>query len=432
MKLTMFPSDKGDCLLLESNGRRMLCDGGMQSSFDESVAPELSKRGGEIDIAYISHIDDDHIAGILKMLRDTMDWKVFDFHKKNGDTGVRKPKVPRPPKLNRLWHNAFHDIIGKNAGPITDLLAAMAPMLSSTENPRLQEIAQEQQNLILSKAQAIQVSQMLSPKLLGIPVNEAAKAGDDHTFMMVRDGQAPSRLGNLKLTIIGPFESDLRNFRDEWNEWLRANKETVTKLRRNAKTQADRLSSDIDSLFAPFVFSSKEFGDRKSVTLPNLVSLMLHVEGDGKTLLLTGDGHSADILKGLEQTAKIPKGGDIHVDILKVQHHGSEHNIDEEFCRRVSADHYVFCGNGFSGNPELGVVELLYNSRFGKKPGALATNAAGQGRKAKFWFNTVPERQSDSKKKEHMKKLRLMCQKWSTSQPKFSARFMKEDFLEVR
>ncbi len=103
------------------------------------------------------------------------------------------------------------------------------------------------------------------------------------------------------------------------------------------------------------------------MTVPNLASLMVLIEKGGKKVLLTGDGHSADILKGLEFHDKLNQnaGKNLHVDILKVQHHGSEHNIDIEFCQRITADHYIFCGNGEHENPDLDAVRVILNSRLG-------------------------------------------------------------------
>ncbi len=52
MKLTVFQSDKGDCLMLESGGKRMLIDGGMRDSYTRHVAPtlsELGKNGEKLD-----------------------------------------------------------------------------------------------------------------------------------------------------------------------------------------------------------------------------------------------------------------------------------------------------------------------------------------------------------------------------------------------
>jgi metal-dependent hydrolase (beta-lactamase superfamily II) len=129
MKLRVFRSDKGDCLLITSaSGKhRVLVDGGMQSSYTQHVAPalgKLSKAKQQLDVVYVSHIDDDHISGVLKMMDDLMAWRVFDFQSKNGNAHVKKPRSPRPPEIKKIWHNAFHELLGDNVGAIADMLAA--------------------------------------------------------------------------------------------------------------------------------------------------------------------------------------------------------------------------------------------------------------------------------------------------------------------
>ena len=117
--------------------------------------------------------------------------------------------------------------------------------------------------------------------------------------------------------------------------------------------------------------------DHKGVTAPNVASLMFMVEEDGKTLLLTGDGQQDFILQGLQRTGYLGDDG-IHVDVLKVQHHGSENNMDADFARQVSADHYVFCGNGSHGNPEESVIRRhLQFTAGGRQPAG--AGAEGEG-----------------------------------------------------
>ena len=73
MKLTIFQSDKGDCLLLEGkSGQLMLCDGGMRRSMSDACARGAGQaaRTSEIDLVYVSHIDNDHISGVLQLLED--------------------------------------------------------------------------------------------------------------------------------------------------------------------------------------------------------------------------------------------------------------------------------------------------------------------------------------------------------------------------
>ncbi len=143
MKIRVFQSDKGDCLLLTSTSgkNRVLVDGGMSAAFTEHVAPALAKLNGkkpQLDVVYVSHIDDDHISGVLQLMNDLMDWRVFDFqtkHKKAGDKPPRKPKSERPPEIGKIWHNAFHELLKDNAGPIGDMLAASTALLSASQRP---------------------------------------------------------------------------------------------------------------------------------------------------------------------------------------------------------------------------------------------------------------------------------------------------------
>src|SRR5688572_22516169 len=118
MKLTVFQSDKGDCMLLTgADGRRMLVDGGMRSSYSAHVAPalgQLFKDGKTIDVVYVSHIDQDHIAGVLQMMNDEVAWRIHEFQLRNDNPNHKEPEAPRPPKVKAIWHNAFHQQIAKN------------------------------------------------------------------------------------------------------------------------------------------------------------------------------------------------------------------------------------------------------------------------------------------------------------------------------
>jgi hypothetical protein len=90
---------------------------------------------------------------------------------------------------------------------------------------------------------------------------------------------------------------------------------------------------------------------------------VLLAEAGGKRMLLTGDARGDKILKGLESAGLLPAGGTIHVDLLKVPHHGSARNMETVFFERVKADHYVFSGNGEHGNPGRETLEMLFEAR---------------------------------------------------------------------
>ena len=386
MKLDIFQSAQGDCLLLQGkDGTSVLCDGGMSSSMKTHVRADLSKMraaGRKLDYVYVSHIDQDHISGVLQLLEDEIEWRLFEFHQQQGNP-IKKPKVPRPPEIGNIWHNAFHDQVGKNTGDIKEMLAASAKSLLSSTVPILTELGEELQQIALSIPEAIKVSRYASADLLGIPVNKLPGSKATPKLLMYRDGQASFDVGSMRFTIVGPTHEELSLLRKGWNNFLRnaENRESLKKLRAEIKRKMDAFGQE--------AFDLRDWNgikDFKGVTTPNIASLMFMVEEDGKRVLLTGDSQQCIILKGLGLAGYLEEGF-LHVDLLKVQHHASEHNVDEDFCRQVSADHYVFCGNGSSGNPEPAVIQMIYDSRLGpKSKRTLADKAAG--RPFKFWFST--------------------------------------------
>jgi hypothetical protein len=392
MKLRIFQSDKGDCILFETKDKHLvLCDGGMSVSMREHVRPKLGalrKAGRKIDFAYVSHIDQDHISGILQLLKDELEWRVFESHQRPGGADVKKPVIPRPPEIGGLWHNAFRDQINDNNGAIEDLLAAAVPALFATAVPELTEVARDLQKVAASIPEAIEVSKMASAELLDIPVNRIPGTNKPARLLMVREGQQSFPIGSSRWTIIGPTGEELKNLREGWNNWLDspAGAAGVKRIREEIRKRIERFSTS-SLLTDPFDLGSwNGIPDFKGVTAPNVASLMFLVEEDGKTVLLTGDSQQEIILKGLEQTGFLTPGF-LHVDVLKVQHHGSENNLDADFARKVSADHYVFCGNGENGNPDPRILRHIFNSRLGPaSKRALAPKA--KDRRFTFWFST--------------------------------------------
>ena len=397
MKVRVFQSGKGDCLLLSSKaGHRVLVDGGMPDAYAIHVAPalaDLAADGKQLDIVYVSHIDEDHIGGVLRLFDDTVAWRVFDYQRANGNVTYPEPVRGRPPTVAKVWHNAFAEQVGKNAGPIGDLLAQSAATLSGASEAELQAVAGDHRDLATSVNQSIRLSRRLDPEQLGIPTNP--EFGGKLAF--VRTPTQSVTLGAMHMTVIGPFEADLDRLRKDWNAWLKDNKKALKEISDDARRAAQDMGlSELDRVIFPLLEQAKKLGERSLVTAPNLASLMFLVE-EGKTrILLTGDGHGDDIVKGLRACGALPaNGGGLHVRLLKVQHHGSEHNITPAFCRTITADDYLFCGNGEHENPDLDVVRAIVMSRIGTGADLSPNPEAGDA--FRLWFNSssqVTERQA--------------------------------------
>jgi hypothetical protein len=396
MRLHIFQSDKGDCLLLEGKGGgRILCDGGMSNSMTAHVSPRLAKLRAakeRIDIAYVSHIDQDHISGVLRLLRDELDWRIFEHHKSKGHVKVKKPTNARPPEIGGIWHNAFRDQLGGAAVKVEDMLAQSVSTLLATRLPTLQAVGEHMYQIATSIPEAIELSKLASANVLRIPVNKLPGANGPAKLLMVRKNQKPVKIGSLRLTIVGPTNDELEKLKAGWDNWLRDNGERVEKIAREVRKRLEEFSNG-----TPGPIDLRDWNgipDFKGVTIPNIASLMFLVEEDGKRLLLTGDSQQEIILKGLEQTGVINREGmpgeATHVNVLKVQHHGSENNMDAAFARRISADHYVFCGNGEHENPDLGVIDTVFQSRVGG-PTKRAKAPEARDRAFTMWFSSTSQ-----------------------------------------
>ncbi len=70
-KVTMLDVGQGLCVLIEADGHRMIYDGGNRENSSRVVAYLRKNNIKEIDYLVASHYDEDHIAGLIGILRTT-------------------------------------------------------------------------------------------------------------------------------------------------------------------------------------------------------------------------------------------------------------------------------------------------------------------------------------------------------------------------
>lgn len=391
MKIRVFNAGKGDCLLLtSSDGKNMLVDGGhvfQQFGIDHyspNVAPFLGQMrddGEIIDLLCVSHIDQDHIGGVLRMLNDEFKWRVFDFQNSEG-LDVEEPENPRPPIIDEIWHNSFHELVSQNRRAIADAIAAAAPMSLAVGIDQVSHGHNLLDDLATSMKEAAQLSRRIGADQLGIPLN----ATFNNKLVQSRPNQGPVDLGNFRINVIGPTGKQLIALRKEWQAWLRSDKG-----KRQIRSVRDQAIIDEELLangqLNEFLLENigPAIGERNTVTEENVASIVLYVEDGDQDVLLTGDARDDKVIDQLIDSEISDKNGFFHVNVLKIQHHGSENNMSEGFAKRVTADHYIFCGNGEHENPDHRAVRQIINSRLGgpavKSPNDEASDPF------KLWFN---------------------------------------------
>jgi len=316
----------GDSLLVHAGTAAepvlLLVDGGPSGTWETSLGPRLeelrAERAGngalQIDLAMVSHIDSDHVAGMVDFAGELV--------------SEQADSQPLRYAVGTLWHNSFDDVLGNEAD---ELRAAAVEVLSTPLDDRVaDEVRAAGLAVVASVAEGRELRDQAST--LGWTINEPF----DGPVVLPREGVRTITLGPLKLTVVCPHAEQLGKLRKAWDKWL---KEHPKAAANPAAAQASRDNS-------PY----------------NLSSIVVLAECDGKRMLLTGDARDDHILAGLEE-AGIAQDGQTHVDILKLPHHGSIRNIRPEFFEHVTADHYVISADGRHGNPETETLSLIAEGR---------------------------------------------------------------------
>ena len=82
-------------------------------------------------------------------------------------------------------------------------------------------------------------------------------------------------------------------------------------------------------------------------------------------MLLTGDARGDKILEGLELRRRCCEAGGraCTSTCSRSRTTAARNNLDDDFFERITADHYVFSGDGEHGNPERESLEMLFEAR---------------------------------------------------------------------
>jgi hypothetical protein len=311
----------GDSLLLHygtpEKPEAVLIDGGPGAVYGDALKPRLEamRKGlsgmGRIKeedplplrLMMVSHIDDDHIGGLLRLTEELIE-------KKAKEAPWVQPRT--------LWHNSFEDLADDDEGP---LAVDASPQSARSADPVLASVKQGRQL-------------QMEAEVLGWSVND--KFPDRLVMAPEQGGQTVRLDSDTTLLVISPRTDQIDGLRKEWAEQLR-------KLKKKEATPAE----------------VAEYLDESPYNLSSIVCL---ARQGNHSMLLTGDARGDHVLDALE-VANATDDGKLHVDVLKLPHHGSIRNVEAGFFETITADHYVISASGRDGNPEDETLELIGAAR---------------------------------------------------------------------
>ncbi len=338
----------GDCLILhygsENHPHFAVIDGGPGHIYDRVLRPRLAQlRAGwsanqplPIDLLMVSHVDDDHINGVLDLLSEL--------------TGADDDGVEAPWRVRTLWHNSFDDILGN---PEEEIFSTLRVSIASAGAPVGRRVTGLSLNDLPVLAAGIAQGRQLRDKARRLnltPLNRPFQG-----LVMTRAGREDVVMldDHVKLTVVHPNEARIEALHAEWEKALK-----------EARDKGD-----------PRVLMAA----CRDTSAANLSSIVVMAECHRKRMLLTGDARGDDILVGLE-AAGLLHHGKCSVDILKLPHHGSDRNVSTDFFRKVKARHYVVSGDGAHDNPEIATLRMISDARSDDRFTLHLTNKTGKKR----------------------------------------------------
>ena len=279
---------KGDCLLLHFGSKDepglVLIDGGPRDVYKPHLRPRIEQirdaRGLSendsliVDLLMVSHVDDDHIQGILDLTRDELVAK-----------GAGRSRL-----LNvlSLWHNSFDEIIGHKPTELTASVRShfgAAAISGGSDLPEDKKIEVEEKS-VEDKEVVTSALKVLASIEQGFRLRQdAAGLGYernpdfDGKLIIARVGGKPVKVGEgLKFLVVGPMQAEVEALFKRHQEWLKD-------LASSGKSPPEALAAYID----------------KSV--PNLSSIVVLAEAGGKRMLLTGDARGDKIWRAYNSSA---------------------------------------------------------------------------------------------------------------------------------
>lgn len=301
--IQMLPARQGDALLVQYGPddapRRILLDGGTPGTKGDLRARllELGPAPLAFELLVVTHVDGDHIGGVLEMLED--DPGIATFHD--------------------VWFNAWRHLPGNEI----DLFGPVQ-----------------------------------GERLTGwLDTNGAAwNAGFGNAPASIADaGPLPEfdLVDGMHVTVLTPGAEELAALKPVWEDEVReAGLEPGVPFDEVFEVPVSAIPFDTaPTRLDVETWAATESGSDDSEA--NGASISLLLEHDGRSALLTGDAHSDPLVRGVTRLLEARGQDRLDVDVFKLPHHGSQRNVSARLLELVRARSYLFSTNGASfGHPD--------------------------------------------------------------------------------
>jgi Metallo-beta-lactamase superfamily len=296
VELTFLDARQGDAIWVRwGQGRQLLVDMGT-SGTGRALADRfraLPEDQRAFELLVVTHVDTDHIGGVL--------------------TGLVDPDEPVPVTFAEVWFNGWEHLNG---------------LVPADERSELEPMGGVQGELLTT---------WLRDHAWNDAFGRAAVIRTDTTLPRVElpDG--------LTITVLAPVQERLTDLVPEWQLAVAAalEKGTLTDVSPGLEPMGPSTAPTLESAVDLALLSEDPF--KVDGSRANAASIALVLEHDGKRALLTGDATASELLGGL---ALLGAGERVPLDLVKLPHHGSRNNVSRELVQAVDCPLWVFSSDG--------------------------------------------------------------------------------------
>lgn len=342
MKIRMYPAGNGDAFLISASGTNVLIDAGYAQTFNDHILRDLydlSSRGEQLNLVIATHIDADHISGLIQLLS------------LNGPSAT-----PQIVSICNVWHNSLRSL---SAGKLT--------AINTSDRDILSAISGRGHPVPLIGTGSAEISARQGSTLASLihKGNYTWNFGDG-TASIALDRTEMLRLPGGSVRVIGPRQERLNELLKWWKRRLRQMGYTGAVGSGEAIDDAFEFFCEHASESAPLSPVPLSAGSRRllnhvyeaDTSITNGSSIAAIIELGGARVLMLADAWAEDIIYALRMLQS--QGYSMIFDAVKISHHGSLRSTSPKLLELIDAPVFLVSSNGAGhGHPDIEVLMAI-------------------------------------------------------------------------